>query len=151
MKNLHLFSFLIGVLASVFLFLLYSFNYPRITLSDRDDGVIQIHQSDANSFRENFTSAYPGRLSGFDISIGQWRAINQVVQDLGGKTDHLSGFRIYHGLKSSRRSSDRVSMAYALDSEMQEPSQGSARLGPMVTTADNVDDSFTTPCPPFCD
>ena len=142
---------MLGVTGSVVLFLLYSFTLSPCIDDQQSNNVIQVHQQDANTYRDNFNRVFPNKTKGFDISLGQWQAINQVVRDLNYDTDKISGFRLYHGLKKVSASATKVTTVYALSSSKREPEMGSANMSAMVTTADNVDSKYQDPCPPFCD
>ncbi len=152
MKNLNPQSFAFGLFFGLCVFALLSFiNIKEEAVVQRGDGVIQLHETDAQVCRRNYKAIFPNKPLGFDISVGQWKAINQVVQDLNGKTENLSGFRMYHGLTEKKATSKKITTVYALSSQRSEPQRGSDNMNSMVTAADDVATEYTDPCPPFCD
>jgi hypothetical protein len=144
-------SFVLGIVFSLFLFSLYSFTDFTHSEVKKDHlentkAVVPIDQATAQAYRNNYTSARPGGLEAINVSVEQWQAINQVVAGRNNNLNNISGFRMYFGATSTNPDAPIVSIAYTLNSNLEENPPGQT-----LSMADGFNRAYSQQCPPFCD
>ena len=150
MKKIQIPSFIKGFLSCLVIVFLFSFSLLKNNFQVGAN-VYQVDDSQAQVYRANYASNLPNDVNGTNISYSQYQAIGQVISDMRESPNEIAGFRLYHGLKTNSPTSERVSCVYKLASNYSEPTNGSTGDNNMVTIANNVANSFTIQCPPFCD
>lgn len=152
MKKNQVTVFTLGLLFGMGLLIISGFTTGASNTLQTSGDVSKVSMDDATSYRQYYNNNFSTKPKGFNISIEQYKAIQQVVSEMGGTTSEISGFRLYHGCKENNSSSEKVSLVYTLDANRQEPIQGSSNNADgNITMANNVQEDFTDQCPPFCD
>lgn len=143
--------FLIGVFFTTGLFSILSFNSKLDNTASIESVVLKVSPATAEMYKDNYASIFPNKSKGISISLMQWKAINQIVNELEYDLRDISGFRFYHGLKSRNSDAAKVSMIYTLDHDVIMSKNVSYKGSSMVTYADKMVQEYTDDCPPFCD
>jgi len=154
MKNLKPNSFLAGIIFSMVIFLLFAFkftddyNYKSLNLKSLPipPEVVKIGASEAISYRQNYETLYPDDIKGLNISVEQWKSINETVNDLNNDLKNISGFRLYFGSKTRNPGESKIAVVYTLNNSITENEPAA-----MVNMAQGFDEKFSQQCPPFCD
>jgi hypothetical protein len=151
MKNTNTKSFFAGIALSALLFLSFSFSSKKEN-SNHHHTFFSITQTtgispaQAATYRNNYKTSNPDKISAINFSVQQWEAVNQLIATRENKLEGVSGFRLYFGNTGRDGSGELVSIPYVLNQNLEEEPPMS-----QMPMAGNFDNNYNSQCPPFCD